>query len=299
MSGLPNQKRPIVVKRHGPPEEEHGGQWKVAYADFVTAMMAFFLIMWLLSSTTQSERTAIAKYFATTSIFQLMSGNGVMDGGRSVMDGAEARAERLTPRSQDGAAQARHDDVSDKAGKVVEITSDRIERQRLEALKAELERMMRQGGLHDFADNLAIEMTPEGLRIQIFDRDDVPMFATGGAAPTPRLVAILQVIAQVLGTVQNAVVVTGHTDSQILQRSGYSNWELSADRANASRRQLVEDGLPATRFLSVEGRADTDPLLPESPSAARNRRIAVTVLRNAVEAFLREVHHSEPGSPPP
>jgi chemotaxis protein MotB len=298
MSAISNEKRLIIVKRHAAHDEEHGGQWKVAYADFVTAMMAFFLIMWLLSSTTQSERAAIAKYFTTTSIFELMAGNGVMNGGQSVMNGAEARADRLTPRSRDSSAHSRQDN-GDKAAEAPETARDRIERQRFEALKAELERLMQKGELRPLADNLAIEMTPEGLRIQIFDRDGEPMFASGEATPTPRLAAILGVIAGVLATVQNAVILTGHTDAQAMQRGAYSNWELSADRANATRRQLEADGLGATRILSVEGRAARDPLLPASPFAARNRRIAVTVLRSAVEAMRREGLLSDAETPSP
>ena len=179
MSASHNEKPPIIiVKRHAEHDDSHGGQWKVAYADFVTAMMAFFLIMWLLASTTQSERAAIAKYFTTTTLFALTAGNGVMNGGQSVMNGADAKLERLSPRSQDS-KRGRHDDGNDRSTAAPEASRDRIERQRFEALKAELERLMRQGDLRAMADNLAIEMTPEGLRIQIFDRDGAPMFAPG------------------------------------------------------------------------------------------------------------------------
>jgi chemotaxis protein MotB len=299
MSASHNEKPPIIiVKRHADHDDSHGGQWKVAYADFVTAMMAFFLIMWLLASTTQSERAAIAKYFTTTTLFALTAGNGVMNGGQSVMNGADAKMERLSPRSQDS-KRGRHDDGNDRSTAAPEASRDRIERQRFEALKAELERLMRQGELRALADNLAIEMTPEGLRIQIFDRDGAPMFAPGEAAPTPRLAAILRVIAEVLATVQNPVILTGHTDAQAMQRGGYSNWELSADRANAARRQLEADGLVGNRILSVEGRAATDPLLPESPLAPRNRRIAVTVLRNAVAVARREGRPPDDAPTPP
>jgi len=160
---------------------------------------------------------------------------------------------------------------------------DRLERQRFEALKAELERMMKQGELRDLADNLSIEMTPDGLRIQIFDRDGEAMFAPGGIEPTPRLARILSVISQVLVTVQNKVIIAGHTDGQMMQKGQYSNWELSTDRANATRRQLEADGLPSMRFVRIEGRAATDLLLPQAPTDPRNRRIAVTVLRGELE----------------
>ena len=294
MSADPSAKRPIIVKRGRPHDEEHGGQWKVAYADFVTAMMAFFLIMWLISSATQTDRAVIAKYFSTTSIFDLPAGNGVLNGGKSVMNGAEAKTERLTPSGKGGSESrgknTEKQSVQDAAGQA----RDRAERQRFEALKAELERMVQQGELKTLANHIAIEMTRDGLRIQIFDRDGEAMFAPGEFEPTSRLTKILKIIAEVLGTVQNAVVITGHTDSQPLLRGVYSNWELSSDRANAVRRVLEADGLAAKRILSVEGRAATEPLVAQSPTDPRNRRIAVTILRSDVEAEWRGSHSQTP-----
>jgi chemotaxis protein MotB len=270
-------------RRRGGEQEGHGGQWKVAYADFVTAMMAFFLIMWLVSSATETQRAVIAKYFSTTSLFDLPAGNGVLNGGKSMMDSAAQKAERLSPSGHGGTLRARKDEQTTPHPDVRAVR-DRLERQRFEALKAELEQMMRQGELRDLADNLSIEMTSDGLRIQIFDRDGEAMFAPGGTEPTPRLTRILSVISQVLQTVQNKVILAGHTDSQVMQRGTYSNWELSADRANAVRRQLEADGLPTSHFVRVEGRADTDLLLPQTPTDPRNRRIAVTVLRGEPQA---------------
>jgi chemotaxis protein MotB len=294
-------KRPIIVKRQSSSHEDgHGGQWKVAYADFVTAMMAFFLILWLLSSATQSDRAVIAKYFSTSAVFDLSAGNGVLNGGHSVMDGADAKVERLAPRSRasNGVSRKDGDSNGDKAVDAAALAKDRVERQRFEALKAELERMVSQGELKNLADHLEIEMTSEGLRIQIFDRDGEPMFATGEFEPTPRLAEILRIIAQVLGTMQNAVILTGHTDAQALQRGVYSNWELSADRANAVRRRLEGDGLASRRFIGVEGRAATEPLSPQSPLDPRNRRIVVTVLRSDVERARRASQTAVQARPP-
>jgi chemotaxis protein MotB len=266
--------------------EAHGGQWKVAYADFVTAMMAFFLIMWLISSATETQRAVIAKYFSTTSLFDLPAGNGVLNGGKSMLESAPDKAQKLALSGRGGDTRA-HKDAPANPGPDARAVRERLERQRFEALKAELERMMHQGELRDLADNLSIELTPEGLRIQIFDRDGEAMFAPGGVEPTSRLAHILTVISQVLQTVQNKVILSGHTDGQVLQRGSYSNWELSSDRANAVRRQLESDGLASARFVRVEGRAATDLLLPQAPSDPRNRRIAVTVMR------------SDPETPPP
>ncbi len=278
------------MSRRGKHEEHeaHGGQWKVAYADFVTAMMAFFLIMWLVSSATETQRAVIAKYFSTTSLFDMPAGNGVLNGGKSMMDASPQKLEKVAPSGKGGTLRARKDESAPVAAKAAvsdeHAIRDRFERQRFEALKAELEHMIKQGELHDLADNLSVEMTPEGLRIQVFDRDGEAMFAPGGIDPTPRLVRILGVIGQVLATVQNKVIVAGHTDGQTMQRGQYSNWELSTDRANATRRQLEAVGLQAARFARIEGLAATDPLLPQSPADPRNRRIAVTVLRGDLES---------------
>jgi chemotaxis protein MotB len=294
MSNARHAKRPIIVKRPAAHEEAHGGQWKVAYADFVTAMMAFFLIMWLLATATQNERIVIAKYFSTTSIFDLPSGNGVLTGGKTVMSGGEAPSGQIISRLR---APKTGGEI-DKAPSPEPSTKERVEHQRFEALKAELERMERQGELKAAASHLAFEMTPEGLRIQIFDRDGEAMFATGSFEPTPRLSMILGVVAQVLATVPNPVIITGHTDAQALQRSSYSNWELSADRANAVRRQLESGGLAANRIVGVEGRAATEPLVPQAPTDPRNRRIAITILRGEAEAQRPESGRPSPAVPP-
>jgi chemotaxis protein MotB len=279
MNASTEQKRPIIIKRVVTQDDEHNGQWKVAYADFVTAMMAFFLIMWLLSATTSNDRQIIAKYFNSTSLFDLPAGNGVLSGGRSVMEGSDAKPVRGAPilkEPKEKPAQVQNAKPTDAPGQI----HDHSERQRVEALKAELEQMMASGELKAAASNIEVTLTPEGLHIQIFDRDGEPMFSPGGSEPLPRLKMILGVIAQVLGTIQNSVILSGHTDGQALHRGNYSNWELSADRANAARRTLEADGLAPNRVIRVEGRGATEPLLPEAPLDPRNRRIAITILRN-------------------
>jgi chemotaxis protein MotB len=147
--------------------------------------------------------------------------------------------------------------------------------------------MMASGELKSAANNVEVTMTSEGLRINIFDRDGEAMFVPGGSEPTARLKMILGVVAQVLGTVKNAVILTGHTDAAAMQRAAYSNWELSADRANAVRRSLSGSGLTQDRLLRVEGRAAVDLLMPQAPLDPRNRRIAVTILRSDVEQQMR------------
>jgi chemotaxis protein MotB len=277
-----HDKRPIIVKKHhAPHDDDHGGQWKIAYADFVTAMMAFFLVMWLLSSTTEAQKDGIAQFFNASSVVSLPAGNGVLNGGPSVMTAGESRTDPLTPAS-DGDESANNGEAAQAAAARQDGgVRDPIDRQRLEAMKAEIERQLGSNGgaLHDFAQNLRIEMTSEGLRLQIFDRDGAPMFAPGATEPTPRLSRILEVLGGVLATVPNAVVLAGHTDGQSFSRGAYGNWELSADRANSARRVLERQGVRPARMYRVEGKASVEPLLPEAPADPRNRRIAITVMR--------------------
>jgi chemotaxis protein MotB len=293
-----HNKRPIIVKKHhAAHDDDHGGQWKIAYADFVTAMMAFFLVMWLLSSTTEAQKDGIAQFFNASSVVNLPAGNGVLNGGPSVMVAGDSRTDPLTPTTDDGMrpdsdgganannapgaqAGAGRDGGQAAAGR------DPIERQRLEAMKADIERQLGapDGVLRDFVQNLRVEMTSEGLRLQIFDRDGAPMFAPGATEPTPRLTRILEVLGGVLATVPNAVVVAGHTDGQAFSRGAYGNWELSADRANSTRRVLERQGVQPARMFRVEGKASVEPLLAEAPNDPRNRRIAITVMRAGVVA---------------
>jgi chemotaxis protein MotB len=297
MSTDPN-KRPIIIKkRHAAHDEDHGGQWKIAYADFVTAMMAFFLVMWLLSSTTEAQKDGIAQFFNASSILNMPSGNGALDGGRSMLVAGDSREDSLTTVSDGGLREDSEGGETANQGEAAQAAAtgqssglrDPIERQRFEAMKAEIERQLgtADGALRDFAQNIQVEMTPEGLRLQIFDRDGTPMFAPGGTEPTPRLNKILQVLGSILATVPNAVVVAGHTDAQAFNRNGYGNWELSSDRANSTRRVLEQNGVPPARMYRVEGKASVEPLMQEAPNDPRNRRIAITVMRADVVAAAR------------
>jgi chemotaxis protein MotB len=158
---------------------------------------------------------------------------------------------------------------------------ERVERQRFETIQSEiLRRLEASAALRGLAGNLLFEITPEGLRIHIFDRSGADMFPLGSAAPRPRTTAILEVIADIIGAVRNGIVVTGHTDSRPFVGAGpYGNWDLSADRANAARRVLAGGGVAPERFRRIEGRAALEPLIKRDPSDPRNRRIAITLLR--------------------
>ncbi len=254
----------------------HGGAWKVAYADFVTAMMAFFLLMWLLGATNEDQRRGIADYFAPTVMQSDNSGgsNGVL-AGRSLEepDGIAPHARRagiqpVAPyQAANGArAPARSDD-----GQLRKVESEI--RKRLE----------RDPGLNGLQGQIRVTHTPEGLRIELIDRADYSMFASGTAAMDPRADRLLRVVADVIAPLPQKLAIRGHTDSQPYSapdsRAGANNWTLSSDRAEMTRRGLARAGIPNARFSRLEGVADTEPFNPDEPFDPRNRRMSVTLLR--------------------
>jgi chemotaxis protein MotB len=279
---------PIIVRRraHGGHGGHHGGAWKVAYADFVTAMMAFFLLMWLVGATTEDQRKGIADYFAARVPISPESagGDGVLEGG--FMPRPAERSFRLGDRDRDDvtlAAGAPRAEQPDPAERREARHDERIERQRFQTIQSEiLRRLEAAAALRHLAGNLLFEITPEGLRIQIFDRAGTDMFPLGSARLRPHTVAVLEVIAEIVGAVSNGIVVTGHTDARPFVGGGpYGNWDLSSDRANAARRVLAEGGVAPERFRRIEGRAALEPLIEDDATDPRNRRIAITLLRTA------------------
>ncbi len=366
-----NDKPTIVIRKEEVVEGgHHGGAWKVAYADFVTAMMAFFLLMWLINATTEAQRRGLADYFSKSNIFShQMSGSGKPFGGKTPFEDGALVSDRgaakvttgtaqVTPEPEDNdsdtEAQARPphlpgDEVApdeDASGPgsgrtgtaqsrldatgtgVAEIRIDerpaaqaaaaaqakapaeaaeamapfgaseakaaqlmaeqqaraaaRAEHAAFEHAAQEIRQAVRSDpGLASLARQLAIDETPDGLRIQILDEDKKPMFATGSADPNESARHLLEKIAPVLAGLHEGISVAGYTDAAPYRGTGKSNWDLSTERANATRRQLQEFGLDEARFRSVTGHADRDPLLPADPLAAANRRIAIVVLREA------------------
>jgi chemotaxis protein MotB len=358
----------VVIRREEVVEGgHHGGAWKVAYADFVTAMMAFFLLMWLINATTEEQRRGLADYFAPmNAMARSMSGSGAPFGGRTpyeqgamvsdlgtqtVIPGkssapggspddsapppptppAAADAAAAPPAAADAAAapptpagataqaagnaaqpvaaegaEAPGGGVAPKpaatpgraeflanAGAGVTAAPDlraldtaalRTELARREqaefaaAAQAIRDAVASEPALAGVARQLAIDVTPEGLRIQLLDADQQPMFASGSAEPNERARLLLQAIAPVLARLPQPVAIAGHTDAAPYKGAGRSNWDLSSDRAGATRRLLAADGLPEARFREVTGRADRELLLPADPLAAANRRIAILVM---------------------
>jgi chemotaxis protein MotB len=291
-------KRPlIIVKRYRRVEGgHHGGAWKIAYADFVTAMMAFFLVMWLVSSINKQQRAAIFEYFKNPSMEPGKSPRpapGVMGpGGAStspinLRGGLDApRINAMSPTAQIGAgpqmagAQPSRDPAEQPKVSPQEKVTPQEEHRRLEALLQQLrEAIAKSQALKPFKDQLLIDIMPEGLRIQIVDAQNRPMFDVGSARLKEYTVAILHELAPYLTSVPNRISIIGHTDAKPYAGvRGYTNWELSADRANAARRALVSAGLPESKINRIVGLAESAPMDRTEPLSPINRRISIIVM---------------------
>jgi len=279
--------QPIIIKRiKKGGHAAHGGAWKIAYADFVTAMMAFFLLMWLLGSTAKGDLQGIADYFNSPLKVAMAGGDGsgnsssVVPGGGNDLskvhgqvrrsESVENKSRRMTP-EQMRAEMARQDQA------------------RIKALQARVDSVITANSLlNEYRAQIRMDVTPDGLQIQVMDSQNRPMFDSGSALVKPYMRDILRGIGSALTEVENRISLAGHTDAMPYGNSdrGYSNWELSADRANASRRELVAAGMPDDKLARVVGLAASDPLLPEDPRAATNRRITITVLTREAEERL-------------
>jgi len=289
MAGDSKKLQPIIIKRikkggHG----KHGGAWKIAYADFVTAMMAFFLLMWLLGSTTEGDKKGIADFFNSPLKVSLMGGSGSGDSS-SVVRGGGADLSRSTGQVKDGDVPAKRRLLNLNAMQQAE--QKRQEMARLEALRQRVEQAISDSPkLATLKSQIRLDMTRDGLRIQITDEQNRPMFDSGSAVVKPYMRDLLQGIGHVLADVPNHITLEGHTDAQPFSggERGYSNWELSSDRANASRRELVAGGLPDDRMLLVQGLASSKLFVPSDPQSPLNRRITIIVMnRAAEERFLK------------
>ncbi|MCE9639157.1 MAG: flagellar motor protein MotB [Betaproteobacteria bacterium] len=282
--------RPIVIKRvKKGAAGHHGGAWKIAYADFVTAMMAFFLLMWLLGSTTKGELQGIADYFQTPLRISLSGGSGSGD--------------RTSPIQAGGRDLTRSDDLQMRRGEVREqkrrispreaqAEVARQEAAKLKALKARLDEVIDASALlRQYRNQLLIDFTSEGLRIQIVDEQSRPMFDLGSAQLKPYARDILLALCKPLNEVENRLSLTGHTDAKpyVSGERGYSNWELSADRANTSRRVLVSGGIADGKIKRVVGMASAVLFDGKDPLNAVNRRIAIIVLSKQAEESLDKV----------
>jgi chemotaxis protein MotB len=301
MAGDAKKLQPIIVKKiKKGGHAAHGGAWKIAYADFVTAMMAFFLLMWLLGSTTEGDRKGIQDYFSNPVKVSLMGGAGsgestsilVGGGGR---DQTETAGHQKRNEAEMAAAKRAADMQAVKAHLAAQ------EQKRLRELRAKVEEKLEADPrLAEMKKQIRLDMTPDGLRIQIVDEQNRPMFASGSAVVQPYMRELLRTIGNVLAEVPNKLTLEGHTDSTPFGSGsgGYSNWELSADRANASRRELLAGGLSDLQMLRVQGLAASSLFDRDDPANPINRRISIIVMnREAEDRFFRAAR-TEPDAPP-
>ena len=279
--------QPIIIKRiKKGGHAAHGGAWKIAYADFVTAMMAFFLLMWLLGSTAKGELQGIAAYFSSPLKVAMTGGDGAGNSS-SVIPGGGTDLTKVH-------GQVKRSDSEQDKQRRASIDTARAERARqdaarIKALQSKIDAMITENPrLNEYKSQIRIDVTPDGLQIQIVDNQNRPMFDSGSALVKPYMRDILREIGAALGGVENRISLAGHTDAAPYGNSdrGYSNWELSADRANASRRELVSAGMPDAKLGRVVGLAASDLLEPDNPRAPANRRITITVLTREAEERL-------------
>ena len=280
---MSEQKATIVVKRiKKVAGGHHGGAWKIAYADFVTAMMAFFLLMWLLGSTTKGDLAGIADYFKTPLKVAMRGGDGRGDSS-SVLKGGGQDLTRMAGQVKKG------ESVPDKKSYNLEAAKAELLREeaaKLKLLEGRLKAAIDSNPtLKQFKRQLLIDITSEGLRIQIVDEQNRPMFNLASADLQPYTKIILNEIGHVLNDVQNRISLSGHTDTTAYANGdrGYSNWELSTDRANASRRALIAGGMDEAKVLRVVGLASSVPFNQAGPSDPINRRISIIVMNKRTE----------------
>jgi chemotaxis protein MotB len=278
-----DSQRPIIVKRiKKTAGGHHGGAWKIAYADFVTAMMAFFLLMWLLGSTTKGDLNGISDYFKTPLMVAMQGGSGAGDSSSVIMGGGQDLT-RLAGQVKRGDIEERRRSINLRGA---EAERARQEMQQLKALKEKVEAVIDASPLlKSFKRQLLLDITSEGLRVQVVDDQNRPMFASGSAQLHPYTRDILHEIGKALNDIPNRVSISGHTDAApyAMGDRGYSNWELSADRANAARRELVAGGMQDSRVLRVVGLGSAVYLNPDNPLDPSNRRISIIVMNKKTE----------------
>ncbi len=239
----------VVKKAHA---EEHGGSWKVAYADFITALMAFFLLMWLITMVSPEKRARVAAYFKHFTIFS-ESGQSFMDKSSEVFNEA-GESSRKVPNEMMGTYNVKPEEFRAILGQAINEK------------------------LNDIKDQIMVDVFDGGIKIQLIDQEGKPMFDSGSSKPTPLAQRILAVIGDSIKYLPNQIAIEGHTDSVNFKKLNYSNWDLSTERALAAKKELEKNGLDSSHLTKVAGYADTEPLIKEDPSDPRNRRISVILL---------------------
>jgi chemotaxis protein MotB len=292
--------QPIIIKKkkvHG--HGHHGGSWKVAFADFATAMMAFFLLMWLMAAANDPQKKAISGYF--NDVGGGLIGPGGANTGVIQFDNPESAPENLqaTPslrEQESGGENLRNSGEGSTNPSMIQLSEEQVraefekkEQENLEKLKQQLEEELTKSNsaLRELKDQILIDYTSLGLRVQIVDKEQRPMFDVGSQRLKDYSSTVLEALAPLLDRVPNHISVTGHTDATPYGTGAvYSNWELSADRANSARRALLDGGYPEEKIVTVQGMGSAAPYKPEAPTDPVNRRIAIIVLKKAVEEAL-------------
>ncbi len=285
------KEQPIIIKKINKGGGHHGGAWKVAYADFVTAMMAFFLLLWLLNVSTDEQLNAISNYFDPThpKVSKDTSGAGGVMGGLSMSPQGSMATDVQTISSPQPSGSAVNNKTAVKSSKTKEEAAvekakemmRREEQKKFEQAKEQIKKAIESDPeLQELSKNLLVDITPEGLRIQVIDQEGKPMFASGSARMFDKTRGLMEKVAEVIKAMPNEISIRGHTDS-VPYGSGaeYTNWELSSDRANSTRRVLLDADLPQERLNNVVGKADTDHLVPDKPNDPTNRRISIILLK--------------------
>jgi chemotaxis protein MotB len=292
-----NAPRPIIIKKvKKGGHAHHGGSWKVAFADFATAMMAFFLLMWLMEATTEEQKGAISEYFNNPSNVQgsspvpsptpLQGPGGAstsmikVGGGMELHRSPAPPAEAAPPTPGTQTATLADDDGAQ---------DEKLDNERLAGLLGALKSAIdERESLAKFKDQILLDVTAEGVRIQIIDHERRSMFPLGSARLEDFSRNILSELANIVGSVPNRISISGHTDVKAYVAMNYSNWELSADRANAARRALLAGGLPAEKIGRVVGLASSVLLEPSAPDNPVNRRISIVVMNKRTEAAITQ-----------
>ena len=282
-----NDAKPTVIVRRVKKIQgggHHGGSWKVAYADFVTAMMAFFLVMWLLASTSKPERAAISEYFRNPS--PLSGTSSTPAPGMAGPGGASTSMIKLGGATDISRGNSNDPFQNQRESIPAPVDEREREKKQLEVLKQELEEAIgKSQALEPFKDQLLLDITSEGLRIQIVDKQNRPMFDMGSAKLMPYTREILRELSHFINQVPNHISISGHTDiTAYSTQLGYSNWELSADRANAARRALLEGGMGEDKVARVVGLSSSVLFDKTDPQNPINRRISIVVMTKEAEA---------------
>ena len=287
MAGDAKKLQPIIIKRvKKGGHVAHGGAWKIAYADFVTAMMAFFLLMWLLGSTMDGDKKGISDYFQSPVKVALSGGSGAGSSNSVINGGGNDITQTAGQTAKSESDEKRAKRVATEQFRQSEAKADS---RRLSTLSAKIAAAISNNPkLSEFSSQIKLQITPDGLQIQIVDDQKRPMFDSGSATVKPYMRDLLREIGVALMDVENKISLDGHTDRQSYSNAarGYSNWELSADRANATRRELMAAGMPEEKLARVVGMGSSLPLDPQNPTAPSNRRITLLVMTKEAEERL-------------